>query len=275
MLIVTMSTIPSRFGLLSQTIDSILNQTVKADAIELYIPKTYRRFPKYEGELPSLPKGVNIIIVDKDLGPATKVLPAVHRYKDQDVDLLYCDDDRICPPDWIASFLAARDKKPNVAIASAGWEVSNLGIYYNSSLQPRAKALRSRWDYMYRVRRLKQIYLELKLGKKIPKPRRSYNYRKSGFIDIMEGYGGVLVKPSMFDSSCFCIPDELWMVDDIWLSGCMAKLGTGVWAEAKLPVPEEQHDIADPLYESNINGMDRHKANLECAIYMQNNFGIW
>ncbi len=42
---------------------------------------------------------------------------------------------------------------------------------------------------------------------------------KIGIVDICQGFGGVLVEPSFFPETVFDIPELLWMVDDVWLSG--------------------------------------------------------
>ena len=275
MLIISLSTIPSRFKLLGPTLQSMLQQDIKIDAIELFIPKTYRRFPDYNQILPRVPKGVTINVVEFDFGPATKILPAVQKYNDKDVNILYCDDDRICPPNWARSFMEARATHPNDAIASCGWEINQLHIKYKALKQPRAKLMRSRWDLPYRLRRLGQAILELKTGDKRPKPRRSRNFLRGGYIDIMEGYGGGLIKPTMFDAPSFQIPNDFWSVDDIWLSGCLARQGIGIWANRYGIVPEEQLDITDALYQSVINGLDRQQTNLACAQHMQKEFSIW
>ena len=45
--------------------------------------------------------------------------------------------------------------------------------------------------------------------------------RKAGFADILQGLGGVVVRPDFFDDEAFDIPDILWAVDDVWLSGML------------------------------------------------------
>jgi hypothetical protein len=120
MLIVTLSTIPSRFESISRTIDSLLAQDIKVDAIELYLPKQYRRFPDWKQTVPALDSSVDVVMIDTDLGPATKVLPACERYAGKSVDILYCDDDQIYPPGWARSFIDARRYHPNEAIAVCG-----------------------------------------------------------------------------------------------------------------------------------------------------------
>ena len=81
MLIVSLSTIPPRFDKIGETLKSLLNQSVKADHIYLYIPETYRRFPDWDGQLPHVPDGITIRRTDIDLGPATKVLPAARAHR--------------------------------------------------------------------------------------------------------------------------------------------------------------------------------------------------
>jgi hypothetical protein len=48
---------------------------------------------------------------------------------------------------------------------------------------------------------------------------------KSGYIDILEGWDGVVVRPEFFDDFAWQIPDILWTVDDVWLSGCLERQG--------------------------------------------------
>ena len=73
-LVVSLTTIPPRFPYLMQSLPHLLAQTAKIDEIRLYVPKTYRRFPDYDGTLPDVPKGIRVIQPDEDLGPASKVL---------------------------------------------------------------------------------------------------------------------------------------------------------------------------------------------------------
>ncbi len=77
--IITLSSIPPRFGLLKPTLFSLLSQRLKAEEVRLYIPHKYRRFPDWDGRLPEVPAGITIVRCDEDLGPATKVLPAAQR----------------------------------------------------------------------------------------------------------------------------------------------------------------------------------------------------
>lgn len=73
-LVVSLSSIPPRFDKLEPVLNALLAQTAKIDEIRLYLPKTYRRFPDYDGSLPDVPRGVRIMRPNDDLGPASKVL---------------------------------------------------------------------------------------------------------------------------------------------------------------------------------------------------------
>ncbi len=52
-IIVSLSTIPPRFGEIRPTLDTLLDQSAPADQVLLYIPHRYRRFPDWDGTLPS------------------------------------------------------------------------------------------------------------------------------------------------------------------------------------------------------------------------------
>ncbi len=125
--------------------------------------------------------------------------------------------------------------KPNYAIANSGWDISTLGFEYNKGFEtPRAVRLNNHLDFTYRMRRIQQKLLEIAQGSKEPKPHRSKNYRKEGCLDILERCGGVLVKPSFFSDGLFNVPEKVWSVDDIWLSGMLVYNGTGIWSNVSV-----------------------------------------
>ena len=106
-LIISLTTIPPRFKYVQECLWSLLVQTAEVAAVNLYIPRGYKRFGYAESDLPKLPNGVNLRVVDEDLGPATKILPACREYLGQDVFILCCDDDKIYDRDWAQRFLNA------------------------------------------------------------------------------------------------------------------------------------------------------------------------
>ena len=102
--IISLTSIPSRFKHISTTLDSLLAQDTKVDKIILYVPKYYQRFNKKLDKLLRL-KGV-AKFSDNDYGPATKILPAVKDFFEEDVGL-FCDDDRIYPKNLVSTLISA------------------------------------------------------------------------------------------------------------------------------------------------------------------------
>ena len=101
--VVSFTTIPPRFERLPRKIQSIIEQKVMPDAIEIYIPKRYRRVPGRRPVFPRLPSAVQVIEVDEDLGPATKLLPALKKWETESVYFLVCGDDGVQYRNWISS----------------------------------------------------------------------------------------------------------------------------------------------------------------------------
>lgn len=112
-------------------------------------------------------------------------------------------------------------------------------------------------------------------GRPQPVPTRRAHLR-SGYVDIVLGYGGVLIRPDFFDDDAYDIPWELRSVDDVWLSGMMGKNGVPIWLDAgHRHIPAAEADLHDPLHAATHAGMGRHDANRRCIDYMRDRYGIW
>jgi len=275
MRIISLTSIPPRFDQIAPTLSSLTHQRQPADKVILYIPKTYRRFPDYDGHLPQVPDGVEIRTPTLDFGPASKVLHAVRDFADQDVDILFCDDDRLYRPDWSSVFYEARKQRPDAAIAPISWDA---GFLFESEQkdrpQPRALRRDRSTDIAFQVEML--IWRMRKLmGQNIEGPSHKF-IKTPGYRDIFQGFGGVMVKPHFFDDTVFYIPPVLWAVDDIWLSGMLAKAGTPLWAPANIRGPRLL-DTTDtsPLWDAVIEGADRKTADWQCFRYLRKTYGIW
>ncbi|OWU84113.1 hypothetical protein ATO6_13680 [Oceanicola sp. 22II-s10i] len=276
MLIISLSTIPSRFNQIGPTLRCLLNQTVKADRIIVYVPKTYARFPDYDGSLPEVPEGVEVHVCDTDYGPATKALPAVREFKGQDVDIIFCDDDVLYPRDWTARFVRMRRQRPNEAIATDGTEArDDAPATMEREHQPRALRLWRKTDPFFQTRRFKRWIMTRLTGRPQPAPGRRAHLR-SGYVDIVLGHGGVMVRPEFFDEDAYDIPWELRSVDDVWLAGQMGKNGVPIWLDASHRyIPTAPADVFDPLHKAVHAGMDRSAANRACIEYFRKTYGIW
>lgn len=277
MKVITLSSIPPRFDLIGPTLETLVAQRSAADVVELYIPGRYRRFPDYDGRVPAVPAGITVIQPETDLGPASKVLHAVARHRSTpEAQLLFCDDDRNYYPGWAASLFDEQEKRPREAVALTGWNVERTGLdSYQPRPEPRHVKRSRRWDFDYRLKRIRQI---VSGGSKVPirlKPARRL-VAHAGYADIFEGYGGVVVRPAFFDEEAYDIPQDLWAVDDVWLSGMLARNGVPIWVPANLYEPKNTvADLTEALYRWKMSDMNRAQLNAKCAAYLRETYGVW
>ncbi|WP_425051670.1 glycosyltransferase family 2 protein [Psychromarinibacter sp. S121] len=273
--LITLTTIPPRFAEIGGALRSMLNQRRPADRVELYVPRRYRRFPDYDGSVPEVPEGVTIVRPDEDFGPASKVLHAVRAHRGENVEILFGDDDRLYRPDWSSVFYDARRDRPDDAIAPISWAADEMFTSdQRDRPQPQAQRANKAMDLPYQVKSALHSVASA-LGYRGEGPSHAH-IRTPGYRDIFQGYGGVLVRPSFFDDDVFDIPPVLWSVDDIWLSGMLAKAGTRIWAPAGIKGPRllSNHDRA-PLYQAVLDGADRRTADRQCFDYMRETYGLW
>jgi len=258
--VISLTTIPPRMDKIGPTLQSLLGQNANIDVVVLWIPESYRRPEFGEFTIPAMPNGVEVRRCPIDYGPATKVLPAVERFIGQDVRILYCDDDRIYHPGWAANLLRESDLHPGECMAEAG-EVVRLA--------------------MRRAFKAGPAYVALKI---LTLGIHSYFFRRTnrllapghGLVDICHGYGGVLVRPEFFTPAAFVIPDLLWTVDDIWLSGQLALNGVLIRKIAHSP-NSDKTDVAtiSALIDYVDQDHGRYEANQACIRYFQQTAGIW
>lgn len=276
MLIVSLSSIPSRFKLLEPTLNCLLEQDAPVDHIQLYIPQRYRRFPDWDGTLPDVPKGVEIVRCEEDLGPATKVLFAARDHRGQDVDILLCDDDRRYKRHWAQTYVDARREHPDCCLAIAGFEADRYGqSQMKNRLQPRARKRSRALDLKFQAKMVWEFLFPPVERRYLREPVRRL-FRQSGYADCFEGFAGAMVRPEFFDDEAFDIPPVVWTVDDVWLSGHLARMGVPIWIIAdQFDTQHTPAGISDALYLSEIEGADRDAANMRCIAYFQEKYGIW
>ncbi|MCV6584625.1 MAG: glycosyltransferase family 2 protein [Marinibacterium sp.] len=278
MLTVTLSTIPARFDKLGPTLNSLLEQTVKPDSIEVYIPHSYRRFPDYDGSLPDLPQGVDVVRADTDYGPATKVLPAARRYAGQDRNLLLVDDDRLYGPRFVEFFMESRQQRPEDVIAGHGFDVPEAGHpAWPDAPQPRVTPLPRHRDLRYRMARIRQCLFDPRAARDFEQRPARKPFAKPGYVDIAEGFCGILSRPAFFSDDMYDIPKGLWSVDDVWLSGHFLKNGHPAWVDCRIMTQQRRTatQTVDALATSVVEGRDRSQANHDCVSYMKSTYGVW
>jgi hypothetical protein len=168
-IIASLTTTPYRIDLIKPTIDSILNQTIPIDAIELNIPQVFLR----TGEIYKIPDWLSILERDsnytnckisifrtEDYGAITKVAPTLLRYKNaEDAFIWSVDDDFVYP-------------------------VNMLATLYREYIPTKHRLLsHSGGNWTYDSDKLNCI---------------NYNtHRMEGVVDFFEGFAGVLYPPSL------------------------------------------------------------------------------
>jgi hypothetical protein len=174
---------------------SIMDQTMPPRRIYLAVPP----FSIREQKAYSIPEAlyncpaVQIIEAEKDWGPATKLIPALtHPEIRPDDSILVIDDDQICPARFLETFRQYAQKLPDTALSLRGWTM------------PRSL----RWKDCRHFK-----------GTSISRPTSA---------EVINGCGGILVKPKFFTDDFFdydTAPRQAFFVDDIWISGNLAKRG--------------------------------------------------
>lgn len=257
-MIITLTTIPPRMNTIIPTLNSLLMQTADIEKIYLFIPKKYRR-PEFDDYvMPDYPDGIEVQVVEFDYGPATKILPAIKKFSGQDKTIIFCDDDRIYDSGWAQRLLDASEKMPDHCIVERGFNLDRI----------EAKGKYNTKNLAYRLKRL------FSLGK-----WKASAAAKPGEVDVLEGYGGVLVKPRFFNEDVFEIPDVLWTVDDTWLSGNLAVNGVKIWLNQR-PDTHAESSVNSHLEDEFAlhklsHGGGRNSADYQCMIHYRKNFGVW
>jgi len=261
--VVSMTTIPSRIQALPRVVDSLLLQNHPVAEIRLYIPWSYRRFPNQSIDIDDIDPRVTVVRVDEDLGPLTKVAFAVEEFKNQGVLVLACDDDMAYEPTWVERFIQEYLKKPQYCLVQSGGFLNQFSTVSQSFCsKPRAKYK----GFYYRLRRL------LSLGRW--KPRSPFV--ASGFVDIGEGWAGFLVNPDWFDDEFKAIPDQIWLVDDIWISAYLSSRGIGIWLieNALRPLTSEVAQT-DALNQIKDPASERNHLNNKAVVLLRERLGVW
>ena len=106
--------------------------------------------------------------------------------------------------------------------------------------------------------------------------RQSHRVPDPALTDIAQGYAGVCVRPDWLAGPGCTPPPAAWPVDDIWLSGQLARQGIGIRlvrgarAGMRLAI-----DDAHALQHARFGGRDRHASNRACVAEVTARHGLW
>jgi len=199
--IVGLTTIPSRLPFLVPTLKSLLLQNVPPWKILLHLPKHSRR-ERIEYTVPEELEGLEVIQIVRcpDWGPATKILPALLD-GDPDQRVVAVDDDRIYRRTLLEDLVTASEHDPDAAVGF-------FGLIVPLDRVDRRKGLVGR------------TIEGLRYGRGVS--LRGSRMRRALPVDILHGYGGVMVRPRFFDLDRLAdfegAPDAAWLEDDTWFA---------------------------------------------------------
>ena len=195
--IISLTTIPSRIGLIGNTLKSLMRQSRAPASIVLNVPRWSRR-ERCSYEVPAELERLNAVEITgcDDWGPATKLIPTILN-SEISQPIIVVDDDRIYPPNLVADLEDASHLHPGVALCFSGWRVPD-------DLTDRPTTLWS--DLMM----------------KPPVPVKATRVGTLHEVDVLQGLGGYYVLPEFFDTTELTdysqAPEAAFYVDDVWIS---------------------------------------------------------
>ena len=110
--VISFTTTPEKIKKIKPMINSILDQTVKVDFIEIVIPNSEKTYdiPKYIKDVAMvLPSG-------KDYGDGTKIIPVLLREQESDTVIIALNDNMVYGQDYIYSIIEESRKNPEKMI---------------------------------------------------------------------------------------------------------------------------------------------------------------
>ncbi|MGY8779203.1 MAG: hypothetical protein ACKVIN_13930 [Longimicrobiales bacterium] len=176
--LVGLTTIPSRLPYLVPTLKSLLLQEELPRRVLLHLPALSRR----EGVAYKVPpelEGLQVVSIVRceDWGPATKILPALLT-SDPDQRVVSVDDDRVYRPTFLGDLISASDRNPDAAVGCCGLRAPLDRVDRRPGLIGRTLA-------------------GLRFGRGVS--LRGSRLRGALPVDVLHGYGGLLVRPRYFD----------------------------------------------------------------------------
>jgi hypothetical protein len=195
--VVSLSTIPSRIGLMEPTVKSLLRQNRAPRRIVINVPD-YSIREKKGYVIPAVLQELKSVEIRRcpDFGPATKFLPTLLA-ETPDQKIIVVDDDRIYPPTLVEELVSTADRETDAALSMSGWIVP-------SDLTDKPTTI---WSNFWLI-----PPTQLR-GRRLSTPQR---------IDVIMGYAGYLVRPRFFDLAALqrfeAGPREAFFVDDLWIS---------------------------------------------------------
>lgn len=243
----SMSTRPDRLlpGLLEPTIQSLLDQDVKPDAVYLNIPPGKN---KRTGEMYVIPEGLQnmkglTILRPEDKGPVTKLYPALHAEKDPRTIVITVDDDKSYPPNLLRTLAWHLHESENTAVGCCGWSHWWWPNHWQHVIIP----------YFMRT-------------------------RNGVYTDVLQGVCGNGYRRGFFNATDLSNPpQECYTVDDLWIAGYLGTHGVkrAILSTRLDPTPrDEVNDISKTWALSTSNSKGLHVYD-DCMAAVEKRYGRW
>eukprot|EP01083_Nonionella_stella_P026883 74009_1 len=124
-IVVSFSTLPYHLDVLSETLDSLISQTLKPDQIYLNIPmrskRTGQQYIVPEYLTTTYHDSLKIIRSKTDYGPLTKLYPTLLNEYNESTLIITVDDDKIYPKNLIQTIAWYSYHYPDIAWSDCGW----------------------------------------------------------------------------------------------------------------------------------------------------------
>lgn len=206
-IVFSFTTLPSRIKNIKPTIASLLDQKIRPDKIILNIPKFSKR-EKRPYLIPDFLKQCPYILIneiEEDMGPATKLLPTLNLLKETDTLIVIGDDDEVYPKQLFANYLNNQSNFKDSTMTLVGWNAPEDNNHSHK---------------------------KIKYGAIGSIPNNAIEVRTPTQVDCVQGASTYAVRTSFFSDKLFDYtraPKQAFFVDDIWISGNMARDATKIF----------------------------------------------
>jgi hypothetical protein len=194
-IVVSMTTTPQRILQIEPYIQTILNQNVTISKVYLNIPHKFKRnnsnydIPEWLKQHPKI-----TILRTMDYGPATKLLGLLEQIQLRPDDIIITlDDDAVYPSNLVLHLAYKSLRNPKIAVGASG-----ANIMYDANNDVDTK-------YLFGL---------------------EHRYKKSEYVDVLQGYAGIAYRAAFFDNSIFALmeyPPECIASDDLYFAFYLAQ----------------------------------------------------
>ena len=251
--VVSLTTTPNRLSKVSNAVNSLLAQRYAPDAVYLNVPEgPMKRHPERSYDEVSIPAEINsnpkvTVIRSIDYGPATKLIPALHRETDPDTLIITVDDDFEYPELLTEALAWEAYHRPKDALGVCGW--GTMPVPGSIGMVP--------------------VYV-------------AYLMRPYGrYVDILQACCGNAYRRRYFSdlTTLENMPSVCVTVDDVWIAGVLAvqeKVDRAIISKRLDPYDpdwkiEEAKSAAAGMKLSNFN--DANEIHIKCVEAVESRFG--